>query len=56
MIYRQGEGVRISPKIGEGPHLKEEAQRDKIKGKYWENLTTSTRNNLQLVVLEASRS
>lgn len=26
-MYRKGEGVRISPKIGEGPHLKEEDQR-----------------------------
>lgn len=37
-IYRWGEGVRISPRIGEGPHLKEGDNRDMIKGEYWESL------------------
>jgi len=46
----------IPPKIGEIPHFKEVAHRDKIKGKYWENSTASTMKNLHLVVLEAFRS
>ena len=33
-----GGGVRISPRIGEGPHLKEGDNRDMIKGEYWESL------------------
>ena len=31
LIYRQGEGVMTSPKIGLGPYLKEVAHRDKTK-------------------------
>jgi len=30
-IYRLGEGVRTSPKIGLGPHIKEVTHRDKTK-------------------------
>jgi len=55
-IYRYGNGVKISPKIGECPHLKEEAHRDNIKGYYWENSTTSTMSIIQLFIMEASRS
>jgi len=53
-IYRLGKGVRIYPKIVLGPHLKEVAHRDKTKMPSWENLTSSTPNNLQLIALEAS--
>ena len=54
-IYRLGKWVRISPKIGVGPYLKEVAHRDKTKRPNWENSTSSMPNNLQLVALEASR-
>jgi len=30
-IYRLGEGVRLPPKIGLGPYLKEVTHRDEIK-------------------------
>jgi len=30
-IYRLGEGVRTSPKIGLGPHIKEVPHRDETK-------------------------
>ena len=55
-MYRQGKGVRISPKIGVGHYLKEVSHRDKTKRSSWENSTSSMLNNLQLATLDASRS
>ena len=55
-IYKLGNGVRTSPKIGLDAHLKEVDHRDKTKRPNWENSTTSIPNNLQLASLEAFRS
>lgn len=52
----QAKEVRISPKIGEGPHLKDVDNKDKVEGKFWDNSTISKLKNHQLIVIEACKS